>query len=294
MNRENFTQDLCAFPYDVEDVLGTIIDTEWQCPGVWYVANEGNGQYAGEFYIVEDNAACISDAAKLHGAYLENHPDLLLYRRDDPEGGRGIINYEIARYRKKHGLPLPEGETLLMAAVFAMETNPEYFGKFPAPIQTPRGTMTRYYAIANGLFLLETDECERMIAVCYPLWDAALTEYTKALAEQTAYDRQQGIHSTLGYLFFSEEHGCLALFELLSDVPEILTCGRIDAPALYNSIWKSHPDYAAQFNRNEQAGLHDALGLLLRVTFGEDVDLTGSVDRMISYHLDAGTDYLKF
>lgn len=293
MNTENNRQNLYTFPHNVEDDLGTIIGSEWQCPGVWYVANEGNGQYAGEFYIVENDAPCISDAAKLHGAYLEHHPDLLLYRLDDTEGGRSIIRYEIACYCKRHGLPLPDGESLLMAAVYAMETNPEYFGSFPAPIHTPRGTLTRYQAIVNGVFVLETDECERLIAVCYPLWDAALTDYTKKLAEQTDYDRQHDIDTTLGYLFFTEEHGCLALFELSSEFPKILK-GPIDALALYNAIWQNHPDYAALFNSNEQAGLHDALGLLLRIIFGEDVELTGSVERMISYHLDAGTDYLRF
>ena len=294
MNTENTQQGHPAFPHDIEDDFGTVTASEWQCPGVWYVANEGNGRFAGEFYIVESNTPCISDAAKLAGAYLENHPDLLLYRLDDPEGGRGILRYEIARYRKRHGLPLPDGETLLTAAVFAMETNPEYFGSFPAPIQTPRGTLTRYHAIVNGVFVLETDECERLIAVCYPLWDAALTDYTKAYAEQTAYDREHGIDTTMGYLFFTEEHGCLALFELLSEFPEILSCKQINAPALFNAIWQRHPDYAALFNRNEQAGLHDALGILLRAACGEDVELTGSADRMISYHLDAGTDYLRF
>ena len=294
MNTENTQQAHPALPHDIEDDFGTVTDSEWQCPGVWYVANEGNGRFAGEFYIVESNTPCISDAAKLAGAYLENHPDLLLYRLDDPEGGRGILRYEIARYRKRHGLPLPDGETLLTAAVFAMETNPEYFGSFPAPIQTPRGTLTRYHAIVNGVFVLETDECERLIAVCYPLWDAALTDYTKAYAEQTAYDWEHGIDTTMGYLFFTEEHGCLALFELLSEFPEILSCKQINAPALSNAIWQRHPDYAAQFNRNEQTGLHDALGLLLRAACGEDVELTGSADRMISYHLDAGTDYLRF
>lgn len=294
MNVENTSRELDKFPHNVEDDLGTVIESEWQCPGVWYVANEGNGRFAGEFYIVESNTPCISDTAKLAGAYLENHPDLLLYNINDPEGGRSIIRYEIARYRKQHGLPLPNNEPLLTAAVYAMETDPDYFGSFPAPIHTPHGTLTRYKSIVNGIFALETDECKRMIAVCYPLSDAALTDYTKAFSEQTEYDQQHGIDTTLGYRFFTVEDGCLALFELLSELPGILSSKLIDAPALNNSIWKNHPTYAALFNSNEQAGLHDSLGMLLRVLYGEDVELTGSLDRVISYNLDAGTDYLKF
>ena len=294
MDSEKNLHDPNELPFNVSDDLGTIIESEWQCPGVWYVANEGNGRFAGEFYIVESNTPCISDAAKLAGAYLENHPDLLLYSLDDPEGGRGIIRYEIARYRKLHDLPMPDSESLLTAAVYAMENNPEYFGNYPAPIQTPHGTLTRYKAIINGVFALETDECQRLIAVCYPLWQAAFSGYTKLLGEQTEHDQQFGIDNTLGYLFFTEDNGCLALFELLGEFPQILKSKLIDAPALNNAIWKHHPDYAVLFNRDEQEGLHDALGMLQRFLYGEDVELSVSIEHMITFNLNAGTNYLHF
>ena len=293
MNTENTIQDHRAFPHDVTDDLGTIIHTEWQCPGVWYVANEGNGFIAGEYYIVEHDTLCISDAAKLHGTYLANHPDLLLYDLLDPEGGKGIIQYEIARYRKQHGLPLSDDNPLLATAVYAMETNPEYFGSYPAPIQTPHGILTRYQTIANGIFVLETDECERMIAICYPLWDTTLTEYTIAFGEQTAYDRQHGIDNTLGYLFFPVKHGCLALFELLIDAPEILSSPLIDPAALNNAIWQLHPEYAAIYNRGEVEGKHDAFAALLRFLGVEDVEPTVLPERLIKLTMGVGTDYLK-
>ena len=281
------------FPYDISDDLGTITETEYQCPGVWYVANEGNGVIAGEYYIVERDAPCISKAAKAYGMFLPNHPELLVYRADDPEHGRNALLYEVAMYRQKNGLPPRDDVPVLDTAVFGMENNPEYFGSYPAPIHTPHGALTRYKSIINGVIALETNEGERMIALCYPIWNAALSDYAVSLAEQTEYDLANDIHKTLGYLFFAETHGCIALFELLGEFPQILSSPLIDAAALGNAVWQNHPDYAAIYNRNEQEGLHDCLAGLLRFLGVEDVEPTASPDRLIKLTLGVGADYLK-
>ena len=87
MNIENNVTELDDFPYDLSDDFGSIVHAENQCPGVWYVANEGNGRIACEFYIVELDSPCISDSAKAYGMLLPNHPELLVYRLDEPERG---------------------------------------------------------------------------------------------------------------------------------------------------------------------------------------------------------------
>ncbi len=46
------------------------------------------------------------------------------------------------------------------------------------------------------------------------------------------------------YLFFTEEDGCLALFELLPTHRALATSVRLDKLALMNAIWRYHPDYA--------------------------------------------------
>ena len=293
MNTEKNVPVSESFPCDISDDLGTITETEYQCPGVWYVANEGNGVIAGEYYIVERDAPCISKAAKAYGMFLPNHPELLAYRADDPEHGRNALLYEVAMYRQKNGLPPRDGVPVLDTAVFGMENNPEYFGSYPAPIHTPHGALTRYKSIINGVIALETNEGERMIALCYPIWNAALSDYAVSLAEQTEYDLANNIHKTLGYLFFAETHGCIALFELLGEFPQILSSPLIDAAALGNAVWQNHPDYAAIYNRNEQEGLHDCLAGLLRFLGVEDVEPTASPDRLIKLTLGVGTDYLK-
>ena len=196
-------------------------------------------------------------------------------------------------YRQKNGLPPRDDVPVLDTAVFGMENNPEYFGSYPAPIHTPHGALTRYKSIINGVIALETNEGERMIALCYPIWNAALSDYAVSLAEQTEYDLANNIHKTLGYLFFAETHGCIALFELLGEFPQILSSPLIDAAALGNAVWQNHPDYAAIYNRNEQEGLHDCLAGLLRFLGVEDVEPTASPDRLIKLTLGVGADYLK-
>ena len=282
------------FPYDLSDEMGEIVSWEQECPGVYSVADDGyGGPIAHEYYIVEREAAFISQAAKSYGRSMPNHPELLRYDLNDPESGKGIMKYEVYKYRVKNRLPLPEHESILTSAVFAAEYHPDYFGAFAAPRLTPRGFTTRYQALMNGVFVLETDQCERLIAICYPIWDSNLSDYGKLLGEQTAFDRKAGIDRTFGYLFFTEENGCLALFELLAEFPHILPNELIDPAAMVNAIWQNHPDYSAFHNRSAQEGLHDILGMLL-LDQGAEVELSGSTEDIIPMIVGVGTDYLRF
>ena len=293
MNTERNIPVSESFPCDISDNFGKVIKIEYQCPGVWYVANDGNGFVAGEYYIVERNTTSISMSVKEYGIILPNHPELLAFRADEPARGRDALLYEIAMYRQENGLPSKDGVSVLDAAIFGMENDPEYFGSYPAPIHTPHGTLTRYKSIINGVIALETNEGERMIAVCYPIWNASFSDYAMNVSEQTEYDLANDIHETRGYLFFTETHGCIALFELLDEFPQILSSPLIDAAALNNAIWQNHPDYAVIYNRNEQEGLHDCLAGLLRFLGAEDVEPTVLPDRLIKLTLGVGTDYLK-
>ena len=113
-----------GFPYDLSVYLGTILKTECQCPGVWYVASEGSGRFANEYYIVERSSPSISAAAKEYGLPLPHHMDLLAYHLEHLQGGRSVVAYEIARWCVRNGKPTPDGETLLTTAAYAMEHNP--------------------------------------------------------------------------------------------------------------------------------------------------------------------------
>ena len=60
-----------------------------------------------------------------------------------------------------------------------------------------------------------------------------------------------------------------------------------------NAILEYWPEYAVSFNAHEQAGLNDGAGLFLR-SLGIEVELSSSVDRMITLTPGAGTDYIMF
>ena len=207
-----------GFPCDLLDDIGKILKAEQECPGVWYAVVETSGFPATEeYYFVERGTANISDEAKAYGCPLPHHPELLAYRIDNHRSGAGIIRYEILRYLVQNRLPLPASESLLSAAVFGMEDYPDYFGHWSAPRMTPRGFTTRWRELRPGVFSLETDQGESLLAACYPLWTSCLPEPIRRLAEQTGYDRTHGIDSTLGYLFFPESVVQLVLAELSDD-----------------------------------------------------------------------------
>lgn len=286
-------ENILEFPYRIDDDVGNVVMVELQCPGAYYVAVERIGsQFADEFYIVETSATAISDETKSYGKPLLHHPELLLFEIDKHGSGSTLVKYEAARYRVANHMPPLDEDTLLTIAVYGAEDYPEYFGSYAPPSLTPRGMVIRYKTLTNGVFLIETDQCEKMLAVCYPVWHSNFSSYVLNLSEQTEYDKAHGIDNTLGYLFFSYDAMCLAIFEMLKEKPEIVKSGFVDAAALHNAIWKNYADYAVAYNKAEQIGLHDVIGMLLGLT-GAEIEPSGSINEMMKIMLDAGTDYLR-
>jgi len=100
-------------PFHLEEYIGEIETATIECPGVYYIAVQPeSGPFATEYYIVTPEANMISDRAKQYGQMVGNGSGLRLYRMDEPEKGRYIIDYEINRYRVKNGLPLPPQTSL--------------------------------------------------------------------------------------------------------------------------------------------------------------------------------------
>ena len=210
--------------------------------------------------------------------------------QDDASGWR-IIDYELGKHRVKNHLP--QEQTLHDIALDAAEYHPEYFGAYPVPFHTPRGYTTRHWTLANGIYWLETDQCEEVLAVCYPLWTAELSAAVERLGEQTEHDKVQGIHKTLGYIFFPAQISCIPIYELMQTRMEVWSGTMIDKPALMNAIWRDAPEYAVMMNRQEQTGMNDLSAMLLR-----DFDIAAGPrilpDRMIAISADTGVDYMLF
>ena len=280
-------------PVDVSG-LGELFSAELECPGVYHLAvkSEGNHNlFPTEYYLVLDNAP-ISKEARGYGTRLETGQGLVFSLEQEGSGAK-IIEYEIFRYRVLSHLPLPEGETLHGCAVCGAELYPEYFGMLPVPALTPWGYTTRHRTLANGIYWIETDQCEEVLAVSHPVWQTDLSDSVLRHAHQTDYDREYGIDRTLGYQFFTKKVSCVVIFELLQYHPEWQADGKVYLPALMNTILKYWPEYAMTFNAHKQAGLNDGAGLFLR-SMGIEVELNGSTERMITLTPGAGTDFLQW
>ena len=282
-----------GLPKELEDFFYEVKFVEVEAPGVYSIIARMHPDrlLTDEFYVVDRSSTIISDAAKKYGGAMSEIPQFLLFPYDKKDGGFPIIAYELARYRVTNGEKLECMGNLHNMAFYGMEQYPHYFGYYPAPTMTPKGYMTRYQTIDNGIFLLETDQGNRLMAVCYPIWESDLSDALTAAGLQTDYDIAHNISETLGYLFFEESYFCLVIFELVYLREEWVKSGMVDLAALMNAIWRDQPGYAAAHNLSEQSGLHDALGVLLNI-LGTEVELSSSTDRMIAITPNAGCDYL--
>ena len=288
MDRETGKLNPEELPDGLEKAIGEVQETEKQCPGVFYVCTNGDGRQSGtEFYLVERNTGIISAEAKTYGVEVLECPQYLIYLMDRERQIRRIIDYEVQMYRLRTCSPLADKNALRETALYGAEDCPEYFGAYPAPIETPYGHTMRYKTLMNGAFWVETDECKRTLTVSWPLWLDSFSRYTMRLAK---YESNSKGKDDVGYLFFPEEAISLALFELRRTYPAIRSCAMIDADALMNAIYKDFPDYAIKFNSMEQTGNDDPLGQMLAGSETKSVP----VERMIRITPEAGTDFLRF
>ena len=268
METENEMRDAAEYEY------GEILHWEQLGPGIYYVSarDEETGN-PGEYYIVDTEHTILSTRAKAYGKPLLYHPEYLGYSAGVTDSGKMVLQYELDRYMRKHGLPLPDGEDLRVTATFGREHHPEYFGVYPAPICTPLGLTLRYQELVKGVFAIETDRLEQILAVCYPVWSCDLSGFTK----EQALPSDENVYETHRYLFFPKASACLALFELRQFYEEVSKSELIDVPAMMNAIWQRYPVYAASHNFREQIDL-----------FGQK-----SYESMISITENIGIDYLK-
>lgn len=270
--------------------LGMVAEADLVMPGVYdTVLEQPETGVMSEAFLVHRDTAEISDVAKEYGKPVPDYPELLVYTEDSSGNPRYIVGYELFRYKILHQLPPPKGESIRSLAAVGAEMYPEYFGGYPVPLLTPWGRTTRNKIIVNGLFWLETEQCRRGLALANPIYDD-LSDGARGLAEPSddAADGQD-----LDYLFFREPDSCVPLFELLAGMREERLCCEIDRAALMNAVYQYHPEYAAQHNLAEQAGLNDGLGRFLR-TMGLDAELHSSPERLLSLTDQAGTEFIHF
>lgn len=266
--------------------LGEIYLREEQCPGVYYLSVLPTIGRGGEYYVVLTDAP-ISQEIRTMGRKLEGCL-VLVYLLAGEDGAWAAVEYEVLRYLTQRGLPLPEGKSLREAALYGMELCPDYFGTYPVPPLTPWGYTLRHRPLDNGIYWMETDQCVEVLAVCHPVWASELPEGLQSIA--------QGLNDEdkMGYLYFAKETACVIIWELLRTRSALISTGLIRKAELMNAIWEYHPEYAMGYNAQEQAGLNDALGLLLYALGVEDRELEGSPEHMIVMTPGIGSDYTGF
>ena len=266
----------------LEAAIGELRETEEECPGVRYVSTYGGGEQAGrEFYVVARDGEAIPDEAKAYGMDIAGCPKYLLYPLDAERQVRKIIQYEIMRHKMRESASDEDREALRETALDGMEECPAYFGSFPPPETTPYGHTVRYKVLMNGAFWIQTDAPATALAVAYPIWDEAFSDYAMKLS--------QGDADGFGYLFFPERAICLAVFELGRTYRAMRECPQIDAAAMMNAIYRDFPGYAVKYNLMEQFGGGAPLGQAL-----SDANRPASPDWMISLTPEAGTNFLRF
>ena len=272
---------------DLEGELGPIVGKEWICPGIYLLSARNDDELLSRDYYAVMEKSIIPPEAR---AYGRKRSSLWLFPMTDGSAEYKIIQYEVAKYRARNNLPLEE--PLRATAFFAAQSFPEYFGAFPVPLHTSRGCTIRHWVLDNGIYWLETDRCEEVLAVCYPVWSTELSDLEMELGEQTKYDSRRDIEETLGYIFFPAEVSCIPLRELLRARPECAGTV-IDKPALMNAIWKAAPAYATLMNCQEQSGKNDLFFSLLAEA-GVDAAPNISAANMIWLFPGAGDNFLLF
>lgn len=273
--------------------LGMVIQAELVLPGVYdAVIKEDDVDLGIEAYIVLRSAAGISDAAKQYGREDLEHPGFLVYSEGESGNTRYIIYYELIRNKILQHIPLREDEDIRDTAAFGAEMYPGYFGGFPVPFQTPWGDTVRNKVIANGVFWLETERCQRGLAVAYPIYDD-LSDGARGLAEVLDDESVCSGKNMPQYLFFREADSCVPAYELISGLQKEKLCCEIDRFALMNAIYLHHPEYAALHNLIEQAGQNASAELLLQLVEVE-VKPSSSPERLISLSSQAGTEFILF
>lgn len=295
MHQEKDWIDPECLPFDLSGVsgeYGEVLRAELECPGVYSLQmspTEERPCCHRVFLVTAD--APISREARNYGMEYASLPGFHFYEFEGQDGAWKIIEYEILKYRVKNKFPLKEFDDLHTVALYGAELCPAYFGAYPVPSLTPWGYTTRHKAIHNGLYWIETDQCVSALAVSYVMRDD-FSELVITLSTLNDYDREHGPDKTMVPLFFREETMCLPLLELMQVHGE-WDWSMINRPALMNAAWEKFPEYAAAYNLQEQRGSHDFLGILMQM-LGEEQELHGSPENMITLTPEAGTKFLNF
>lgn len=271
---------------DLEEETGPIETVQERAPGVYYIEADLEESFWKEFFVVLDDAPMASKVRN----YGKKMDGLRFFAQDDEASGWRIVQYEISKYHASQGKTLSPEDLFHDFSLHAMELHPEYFGTFPVPYHTPDGYTLRCRTLANGIYWLETSTYKEMLTVCFPIWNAELSTAALALAKVTDQDRTAGIKKSMGYIFFSEELSCVAVYELMETRKE-WDGTVIHRPALMNALWEYAPQYTRCLNGGKGQALDNRARQILEAA---DLEILPQpvASELIGMFPNVGTDFL--
>lgn len=242
-------------PFRLSEDMGQVQRVELQCPGIYYVATSGKQGHAGrEHYVVleETVSAIISQEALAYGKPVED--GAYEFEHEVEGSGWELVTFEMERYHVKQRIPFKEGESIYASAIYFADKYPDYFGGHIPPRMTPWGLTIRWKKASEGVFFLETDRCEWVLALAQPFWSIDLSGMAQELGEECEADLQMDAEEAV-YRYFRGDNMAPAIFELLGYEDH---CGLLNyihsKEALETYLYSHCPEYVLQYNAAEMSG----------------------------------------
>ncbi len=277
---ENKNQENMSLSFELPDAdWDDVQDITEECPGVFYLSvNREDSIVLRELYAVQPSAVpeIISEEAAVYGKKIDG---VYFFEYDLVKSGWDLVKYEIMRCRYKHGVPFDETASLYSTAVFSADQYPEYFGETIPPRCTPWGLVVRCKKAADGVFFLETDKCEWLLALSFPVWSAGISENARQFGSLHEADKRMG-QEEAEYLYFQRDKCAPAIFELLQNkkydgIRKFIYSQEVLETALYIQT----PAYAITKNLSENS-MPAYITELLKTGTEKDTDLlSGQVSK---------------
>ena len=242
-------------PFQLSEDMGAVRNVELRCPGVYYVVTS-----AGPYHVAREHYVVLQDAVP---SIIS--PEVIAYGRPAGGGtyefehevmgsGWELVEFEIIRYKTKRGIAPKNDESLYATAIYEADRYPEYFGGHIPPRMTPWGLTIRWKKASEGIFFLETDRCEWVLALAQPFWSIDLSDVVQGYGEECEADLQLGAEEAV-YRYFRGKGMAPAIFELLDYEDHRGLLGYIHSKeALETYLYDHCLEYVLQCNAAEMSG----------------------------------------
>lgn len=268
MMEENMQSALYnKLPANLDNDIGYIKHIELLCPGVYHVlAKPLNGRICHEHYVVVPEATpdIISKETLSYGISVGE--GAYEFEHEVEGSGWELVDFEVERYKAKCGQLKNSKRKLFCSAVYNMGKYPGYFGGHIPPRMTPWGLTIRWKKASEGIFFLETDRCEWILALAHPFWSIDLSNLVSTYGEFCATDLQLGREEAV-YRYFRGFDIAPAIFDLLDyEDNQGLMDFIYSREALETYLYIHCPKFVLQYNAAEISGQgkSDVLDQLLR------------------------------